>query len=224
MNKLDLKRVTLFCFDGREEDEERTTRYYKILDYMLSRIEFHEVKMFCTFDFKFPGVEILNTRPVNIGYYSEFCVKRLNSFIKSDYCLIFQDDGFILNPHLWDDEFLDYDYIGAPWPLYIGWPKEGQQVGNGGFSLRSKNFLEVSSTLPTTTANEDTYILNQNREHLDAHGVKIAPVEVARKFAVEFELDKDHNISSCFGFHSKRYLNDSMLYINKKQEHVKGSL
>ena len=30
-------------------------------------------------------------------------------------------DGFIVHPEMWRDEFLKYDYIGAPWPL----PKEG---------------------------------------------------------------------------------------------------
>ena len=58
---------------------------------------------------------------------------------------------------MWSDDFLEYDYIGAPWPN----SKNGKvdlkkynkniadqiienidknQVENGGFSLRSKNF------------------------------------------------------------------------------------
>lgn len=215
-NKLDLKNVTLFCFDGREEIQERTSLYRSIFGYMMDRVDFYDVKFFSTFDFKFAGVNVINTRPVNIGYYSEFCIKRLKHYVESEYCLIFQDDGFILNPHLWENEFFEYDYIGAPWPLYIGWPREGYQVGNGGFSLRSKKFLDVSSQLESTTANEDTYILNQNRDHLNSCGIKIAPVEVARKFAIEFELDKEHTLSSCFGFHSKRLLNEAIAYINKK--------
>lgn len=214
--KLDLKSVTLFCFDGRNEVPERTSLYQTIFGYMLDSVEFADVKFFSTFDFKFPGVKVINTRPVSIGYYSEFCIKRLNQYIESDYCLIFQDDGFIINPHLWEKEFLEYDYIGAPWPLYIGWPREGYQVGNGGFSLRSKKFLEASSQLEATMSNEDTYILNQNRDHLNSCGIKIAPVGVARKFAIEFELDKEHTLSSCFGFHSKRLLNEAIAYINKK--------
>ena len=27
-------------------------------------------------------------------------------------------DGHIVNPHLWTNEFLKYDYIGAPWPKF----------------------------------------------------------------------------------------------------------
>jgi hypothetical protein len=218
MNKLDLKRVTLFCFDGREEDKERTARYYKILDYMLSRVEFHDVKMFCSFDLDFNGVKLTKMKSVSIGDYSHFCIKSLNSHISSDYCLIFQDDGFILNPDFWEDDFFNYDYIGAPWPLYIGWPKEGQQVGNGGFSLRSKKFLEVSSQMEGTTANEDTYILSKNRGMLEKNNIKIAPLEVARKFAIEFHLDKDHILENCFGFHGKSNLERALKYIDKKNE------
>ena len=43
----------------------------------------------------------------------------------------------------WRDEFLEYDYIGAPWNVPAG---SRNNIGNGGFSLRRK-FLEVSSKL-----------------------------------------------------------------------------
>lgn len=42
-------------------------------------------------------------------------IKELNKYIETDYVLIVQYDGFILNPKAWMDEFLEYDYIGAPW-------------------------------------------------------------------------------------------------------------
>ena len=41
--------------------------------------------------------------------------------------LIVQDDGFIINKNLWDEEFLSYDYIGAPWPLDEKWFKEASK-------------------------------------------------------------------------------------------------
>jgi hypothetical protein len=216
-SKLDLKNVTLFCFDGRPEDQNRINRYHQILNYMMERVEFFDIKIFCTFDFNIGGVKSNKIRPVSIGDYSHFCIKNLCGHIKSDFCLIFQDDGFILNPDLWNDSFFDFDYIGAPWPLYIGWPIEGQQVGNGGFSLRSKKFLEVSSKLQGTTANEDTYILLKNRDFLDSQNIKIAPVDVARKFAIEFHLDSDHKIENCFGFHGKSQLERALNYIKNKE-------
>ncbi|SAL48353.1 hypothetical protein AWB74_02212 [Caballeronia arvi] len=35
-------------------------------------------------------------------------------FIETEYALIVQDDGWILDIGNWSDEFLSYDYIGAP--------------------------------------------------------------------------------------------------------------
>jgi hypothetical protein len=184
---------------------------------MMDRVDFYDVKVFTTSDIGVHGIKNIIIDPMGIGEYSNFCVTYLNEHIDSDFCLVFQDDGFILNPHLWDDSFYDYDYIGAPWPLYIGWPKEGEQVGNGGFSLRSKKFLESSSRLPRTMSNEDTYLVCKNRKILESDGIKIAPVEVARKFAIEFPLDDQHNINNCFGFHAKSLLDSAVNYINNRK-------
>lgn len=213
--KIDLKKITLLCFDGRPKNDEIVSRYHEILNFMISRMDFYDVKFLCCFDFEMEGVKTIKIQETNIGGYSRFCIKDLNSYIDSEFCLIFQDDGFILNPNLWDDTFYEYDYIGAPWPLYIGWPQEGKQVGNGGFSLRSKKFLEVSSRLPSSHLNEDTYILLTHRKNLEENSIKIAPVEVARKFSMEIPLDADHSIENCFGFHSKRHLEKSLKYIKK---------
>ena len=51
-----------------------------------------------------------------------------------------QWDSWIINPQQWTDQFLDYDYVGAPWL----WHTDNYQVGNGGFALHSRqlaNFL-----------------------------------------------------------------------------------
>jgi hypothetical protein len=215
-SKLDLGKITLLCFDGRPEDLNRLSRYREILDYMLSNVNFYDVKFLSPFDFQMKGVKHIKIKETLIGGYSRFCIKELNQYVESEFCLIFQDDGFILNPSLWDDSFYDYDYIGAPWPLYIGWPQEGKQVGNGGFSLRSKKFLEVSARLPSSHTNEDTYILLTHRENLDENSIKIAPLDIARKFSVEMPLDKEHSIENCFGFHSKRNLEKALEYIKKR--------
>lgn len=42
-------------------------------------------------------------------------VKLLDSYIETPHVLVVQYDGFILNPDAWTDEFLEYDYVGAPW-------------------------------------------------------------------------------------------------------------
>ena len=51
----------------------------------------------------------------NISEYNNFMLK-IGEYIESDFALVVQDDGHIVNPNNWSDEFLAYDYIGAPWP------------------------------------------------------------------------------------------------------------
>lgn len=80
-------------------------------------------------------------------------IKELNKYIETSYVLIIQYDGFILNPDAWTDEFLEYDYIGAPW-----WYTDDCNVGNGGFSLRSKKLLEI-------LANDDSILETHPEDH-----------------------------------------------------------
>lgn len=46
--------------------------------------------------------------------YSLFMMHSLYAFIETDYCLIVQDDGWVLNGKNFKPEYYDYDYIGAP--------------------------------------------------------------------------------------------------------------
>ena len=73
--------------------------------------------------------------------------------IPSEIFLIFQTDSVICgeNNELIDD-FLKYDYVGAPWK---------DAVGNGGFSLRRKSkTLEIISKCKRGSENEDVYFAN----------------------------------------------------------------
>ncbi len=211
MSKIDLKRITAVCIDGRSYDEERYKRYSIILDFFLKNINFCDVKMISTHNPKIDGISYIPINEFGISDYSKFCLHYLSDYINSDFCLLFQDDGFIINPNLWNDSFYEYDYIGSPWPLYIGWPIEGKQVGNGGFSLRSKKLLEFTKTFEEyTTENEDTYIVLTRRDDIENAGLKIAPLDIARCFSVEVPLDEDHNLNTCFGFHSKINLNEAI--------------
>ena len=46
--------------------------------------------------------------------YSSFILKELNNYIDTDFVLIVQHDGFIINPSSWNDDFLK-----IPWPLNL---------------------------------------------------------------------------------------------------------
>jgi hypothetical protein len=116
--------------------------------------------------------------------------------------LSIQDDGFIINPHLWTDEFLEYDYIGAPWPA-LHWCNKNR-VGNGGFVLKSKKFMDIEQTLPSTNAHNDVLVTNTYFDYFTYYGCKYAPIELAAKFSLEHAVPEcEYNLENTFGFHGK---------------------
>ena len=91
-------------------------------------------------------------------------------------------------PSAWTDDFLNYDYIGAPWVARALYPGVDPRcrVGNGGFSLRSRRLQQVLQLAPVKYHHpEDVAICQVYRPALEALGMKFAPLEVARKFSVE---------------------------------------
>lgn len=138
----------------------------------------------------------------SIEEYSTFMIKDLASYFDTEHVLVAQWDGFVWKPELWEDEFLKYDYIGAPWPesvLFKGAPKHFN-VGNGGFSLRSKklqDFLQKDSNITLHRA-EDVAICQLNRAYLEVKGFTFAPFDVAKRFSWECL-----EMSPAFGVHAR---------------------
>lgn len=130
--------------------------------------------------------------------YNSFILNDLWANIHTPHCLIVQLDGYPLNPKAWTNEFLEYDYIGAPW---INFPEvpEKEWVGNGGFSLRSLKLLKACHEIGSDGKTlEDNFICIENRKLLESKGIKFAPVELAKRFSVE-----NTYYDNQFGFHGK---------------------
>ena len=124
--------------------------------------------------------------------------------------------GSWLNPFLWRDEFLAYDYIGAPWRLPL--PEESRyrdrdgnvcRVGNG-VSLRSKALMRLPDEqgwewkrIASGTYNEDCFLCCDNKHRIEAAGLKIAPIEVAKYFSHEQMIPEIEGIEP-FLFHQWR--------------------
>ena len=126
--------------------------------------------------------------------YSRFMVDDLHRHIATSHVLCVQWDGYVLDPARWDPEFLEYDYIGAPWPHF----SDAMRVGNGGFSLRSQRLLEACATLEIGGEAEDVAICRTHRRELEQRfGLRFAPEDVAQRFA--FERAEPHGDE--FGFH-----------------------
>jgi hypothetical protein len=126
--------------------------------------------------------------------YSRFMLRNLAEHIETSHALCVQWDGFVLNAQAWDPQFLEYDYIGAVWPHFA----DGHNVGNGGFSLRSRRLLEACTKLPFDEIQpEDVVIGRVYRRRLEEQGLRFAPDSVARRFAYE----RTPSTGKEFGFH-----------------------
>ncbi|WP_404711402.1 DUF5672 family protein [Sphingomonas sp. MMS24-J13] len=135
--------------------------------------------------------------------YSTFMLRELAAHLQTPYVLCVQWDGYVLDPAAWDPAFLDYDYIGAPWPQF----GDGMRVGNGGFSLRSRRLVEACTTLPITDDSEDVAICRTHRPMLEKRfGLRFAPEDVARRFAYERLAPTGRE----FGFHGAFNLIDHL--------------
>lgn len=152
-----------------------------------------------------------------------FCIETYNSVLKDESfwkclddrgyqkCLVVQDDGFLVNGnHI--DQYMHYDYVGAPWVdtldnAYIKQYVNQELVGNGGFSLRDvnmmlnicKKYLHEKNTLFFHNLNEipeDVYFV----KCLGWEKSKIAPQKHAKFFSIE-QVIPDTNVKEVVGFH-----------------------
>lgn len=157
--------------------------------------------------------------------FNLFCLKNLWPFIDTEHVLLVHYDAIAVNKDFWTDDFLKYDYIGAPWPGDYSWIKPEERVGNGGFSLRSKKLLEAlkdfeikSSEGNDRTENEDAVICQTYRQFLkENYKINFAPIDVAHKFSQEL----CNMQGKTFGFHGlwnmPYYFNEDeiILYLNE---------
>ncbi len=206
MKKLKLPNVTLLGIDCVNIE-----RLIKAINISEEEIEFGAVKLLTSLDTDDKRkIEIPNIKSVE--EYSLFCIRDLHKYVDTDFVLIIQHDGFILNPKSWTDEFLKYDYIGAPWfisewstkSFKIPKGKIGEKVvGNGGFCFRSKKLLEISNKLfelgkIQKVHPEDVSICVLYKNEFEKENIKFAPTELARKFSIE---DEEETYNEQFGFH-----------------------
>ena len=217
--------VTLLSFltstDGAVDVEDRSVGILdatlRSLRHSASKMDFGAVKLIAPVDEKIDGIEVDTIDSIPTEGYSRFCVEELVNHVDTEYCLCVQWDSAIIDEQLWDDSFLSYDYIGPPWHTHNGYKN---RVGNGGFSLRSKKFLEEASSVtydpltpcPWTATRggcvtEDWLLCVYNYEHMLEKGVKFADPVTAARFAVEHPLDEKFyfrdkiDTYESFGFH-----------------------
>ena len=171
---------------------------------------------------KYSDIERVSIPPMNFLDYSRLIIEDLHKYFETSHCLIVQADSFVVNSDLWKDEFLEFDYIAAPWsdkiqvnPNLILNMKENV-VGNGGFSLRSHKLAKTTSkinfkSLKFPIKSEDVVICHYLYKQMIEKGIRFAPPELAAQFSME---NVNHlygqDVNSVFGFHGK-HLRDYFL-------------
>jgi len=217
---INLSNITLVTIDGIGNN----LNCLKALKYSSTFINFKNIKFFSPVN---PSVnsfyEYVQIPKLSYDDYSKFCLVDLPDYIDTEFVLIIHDDGFICNPHLWSDEFLNYDYIGAMWPqghLFENskrWPFVHQKyieskfeyiIGNGGFCLRSKKLIDKVKKLYKDEyygIPEDVLIGIGFRKELEENNIKFANYDIASKFSCETTHLADRIIhpSNTFGFHGR---------------------
>ena len=149
---------------------------------------------------------ILIEKIQSVSDYNRIVFQLLPMQLETDYALFIQYDGYVMSGDLFSDQYLHWDYIGAPWPHHSQY-----DVGNGGFSLRSKKLVNAVQKflLPSDYHSaEDIVICRYLRARLeDELGLKFAPHKIAEMFS--FELKKPE--FRTFGFHGIFNLPEVML-------------
>ena len=197
MSKLNLKNVTLLSLNCTDPIQS-----IKALLYSSQNIDFGELILVSnTKPEKLPkNIKYIYTEPKTHYSANSFTYTELPNIINTEFMLGIHDDGFVINPHLWNNDFLNYDYIGAPWKIY----GLRNRVGNGGFVLKSNKFIQLTRNLKYLGSHEDGELTNVYYDYFTYYGCKYAPVEIAMKFSLESKIPEcEYNLNNCFGFHGR---------------------
>jgi hypothetical protein len=177
----------------------------KALEKTLEHFDPKEVVVFSNKEL-LPGSRTVHTEPIpTFRQYNELMLKGMLEHINTDHLMFVQWDAMAYDGSKWTDEFLEYDYIGAVWP----WQPEGLNVGNGGFSLRSRKLLEalqderIQLTAARNFIAEDVVFGVDHRAMLEEeYGIKYAPTALAQQFSHEIEEGQFH-YKPGFAFHGQ---------------------
>ena len=220
--KLTLPNVTLLAVTSVEIEQHQIS-----LKISSQNIEFGAVKLLSSSlpEKKYSDIEYVSVAPMGRTDANRFFMKDLHKYIETSHCLYVQADSFVVNADLWKEEFLEFDYIGAPWPNKIqmdpnlvgspGLPgpipilnMKENCVGSGGFSLRSRKLLKTVAkinydSLKFPIKNEDVIICHYLYKEMIDKGIRFAPPKLAAQFSME---DVHHlygqDVNSVFGFHA----------------------
>jgi len=190
---ISLPEITLVALTSKDFEGHK-----KAIDKSCEGIEFGDVKL------------IWDEKITSIDEWNKKIIYELPNYISTTHALLVHADGYVVHPELFREEWLTYDYIGAPWPLPVDdfsyRDESGSivRVGNS-VSIRSKKLMDLVATREWKSyygnTNEDGFICCHNRKWLEEHGCVFAPLEVAVHFSKEHTIDENFGLET-FAFHS----------------------
>ena len=162
--KINLPDITLIAITGLGY---KTEEHIRALKKSCEWIEFGAVKL------------IQLAEIFDIDTWNKAMIYELPKYVETSHCLLVHDDGYVIHPELWNDEWLKLDFIGAPFPLprddfsYRDEEGELQRVGNS-VSLRSKKLLDRAAQCEWKSFhgfyNEDGFISVNHRKEFEREG------------------------------------------------------
>ncbi len=194
---LSLSSVTLVMIETREHTLARMA-----IEDCLAKVEFYDVLIFTDRPTEFANlparVQLVPNWPKKLDW-CKFRWSEVSPYLQTSHALFIEWDAWVWDVSMWDDAFLEYDYIGAPWEL-----RKKKSVGGGGFSListRLKRFLRANlKDYPCLNVTDDAILCCAYRPSLETRGFVWAPENVAHRFSLEY--CRPSPASRHFGFHS----------------------
>lgn len=130
-----------------------------------------------------------------------FVYYEMPRLIRTKWVLMTDWDSWVIDGSRWSQEFLRYDYVGAPW-----WYEDGRNVGCGA-ALRSlrlmRHLMEHREAFPVALVPPEDHVLCRiYRGELEQAGFTWAPNHVACRFS--FECTWPEPYWPTFSFHDLR--------------------
>lgn len=174
-------------------------RMVRVMRYTARNMVFSRIVLFTHIpppqDWEFDAIQC--PKLADFDQWNHLIIRWIPAHITSQFAMCVHEDGFPVDFHRWDDRFLDYDWIGAPWADGV--------VGNGGFYIESRQMLKVKPFLPFDDPDKpfasDYMICRRHRKLLESVGIRFAPADLAQQFSTEIT----GNQYPSFGFHGRTY-------------------
>lgn len=185
-----LPRVTLVAFDGGTCSELATLAVQDSLE----QADFADV-LICGPE-RFAAGRYFQCGPwKNRQECTQFQWYELPELVATDFFMLVHYDAWIIDGSRWEDKFLDYDYMGAPWwyddPFNVGFPTL--------LSVKLMRYLAERKHHFHIEFPEDDMLCRKYRPELEKAGFKWPHERVASRFM--FECSRPAENSRHFMFH-----------------------